>query len=345
MVAACGSASTSAARRSKASRSRDDGRELARHRERTPTAYDEVLRAIADVVGAPGGERARAGPATVGVGTPGVLHPGRGVMRNANLACLNDRPLDRDLAAALGRPVRLANDGKCFVLSEAIDGAAAPPADLDRSRPDVVFGATLGTGVGGGIVVDGRVLTGENGAATEWSHTTLPFLRPGRARRPTSASAATPTASSRSPRAAASPARYRALGGGDVDGDEIGRRAAAGDAAADHAFAAYEDALARALAMVVNMLDPRAIVLGGGVSNNERIFTNVPDAVGALDRPQGSAHQARPRRARRRQRRPRRRPVLAAADADRTAHADRKYLELLGYLCAWRGAVPNLCDY
>ena len=122
------------------------------------------------------------GKATVGIGTPGVLHPSRRVMLNANLACLNDRPLDRDLAAALGRPVRLANDGKCFVLSEAIDGAAAPPPDLDRARPDVVFGATLGTGVGGGIVVDGRVLTGENGAATEWSHTTLPFLRPGRTR-------------------------------------------------------------------------------------------------------------------------------------------------------------------
>ena len=197
-------------------------------------------------------------------------------MLNSNLASLNDRPLDRDLAAALGRPVRLANDGKCFVLSEAIDGAAAPPADLDRSRPDVVFGATLGTGVGGGIVVDGRVLTGENGAATEWSHTTLPFLRHGRARalrlrlRPRRLHRVVHLRARRSSRG------YRGLGGGDVDGAEIGRRAAAGDAVAARAFALYEEALARALASVVNMLDPRAIVLGGGVSNNPRIFDNVP---------------------------------------------------------------------
>jgi fructokinase len=197
------------------------------------------------------------------------------VILNANLACLNDRPLDRDLAAALARPVRLANDGKCFVLSEAIDGAAAPPADLDRARPDVVFGATLGTGVGGGIVVDGRVLTGENGAATEWSHTTLPFLREGEhAPYVCVCGHADCIESFTSGRALA--AWHAALGGGDVDGNEIGRRAAAGDLAAGQAFAAYEHALARALASVVNMLDPRAIVLGGGVSNNERIFRNVP---------------------------------------------------------------------
>ena len=197
-------------------------------------------------------------------------------MLNANLACLNDRPLDRDLAAALGRPVRLANDGKCFVLSEAIDGAAAPPPDLDRTRPDVVFGATLGTGVGGGIVVDGRVLTGENGAATEWSHTTLPFLRPGEhAPYRCFCGHADCIESFTSGRGLV--ARYRELGGAaDADGAEIARRAAAGDAIAEQAFALYEAALARALALVVNMLDPRAIVLGGGVSNNARIFANVP---------------------------------------------------------------------
>ena len=151
-----------------------DGRELARERVATPAAYGEVLAAVGEVVGRL--SQAAGVNATVGVGTPGFLQPGRGVIRNSNLQSLNDRPLDKDLAAALRRPVRLANDAKCFVLSEAIDGAAAAPADLDRSRPDVVFGATLGTGVGGGIVVDGRVLIGENGAATEWSHTTLPFL-------------------------------------------------------------------------------------------------------------------------------------------------------------------------
>jgi fructokinase len=254
----------------------NDGRELARHRERTPTAYDDVLQAIGGLVARLEASAPRlATPATVGVGTPGVLHPSRGVMLNSNLASLNDRPLDRDLAAALGRPVRLANDGKCFVLSEAIDGAAAPPADLDRARPDVVFGATLGTGVGGGIVVDGRVLTGQNGAATEWSHTTLPFLRPDEhAPYVCVCGHADCVESFTSGRALA--AWYRGLGGGDVDGAEIGRREAAADGVAARAFALYEEALARALASVVNMLDPRAIVLGGGVSNNRRIFENVP---------------------------------------------------------------------
>jgi predicted NBD/HSP70 family sugar kinase len=254
-----------------------DGRELARHRVATPTEYDGVLGAIAELVARlEAGQDGLAGKATVGIGTPGVLHPSRRVMLNANLACLNDRPLDRDLAAALGRPVRLANDGKCFVLSEAIDGAAAPPPDVDRGRPDVVFGATLGTGVGGGVVVDGRVLTGENGAATEWSHTTLPFLRPGEhAPYRCFCGHADCIESFTSGRALV--ARYRELGGGaDADGTQISRLAAAGDATAEQAFAHYESALARALALVINMLDPRAIVLGGGVSNNARIFANVP---------------------------------------------------------------------
>jgi len=255
----------------------DDGSERARHRVATPTAYDAVLDVIRDLVAR---LESQAGePATVGVGTPGVLHPKQGVILNANLTCLNGRPLDRDLAAALGRPVRLANDGKCFVLSEAVDGAAAPPADLDRSRPDVVFGATLGTGVGGGLVVDGRVLTGENGAATEWSHTTLPFLRPGEAAPYTCfcghAACIEAFTSGRGLEAT-----YRALGDAGatdgITGAEIARRAGAGEPLAGRAFASYEDSLARALAMVINMVDPRAIVLGGGVSANARIFRNVP---------------------------------------------------------------------
>src|SRR5262249_28414182 len=150
-----------------------------------------------------------------------------GLIRNSNLQSLNDRPLDRDLAAALGRPVRLANDAKCFVLSEAIDGAAAPPAGLDRSRPDVVFGATLGTGGGGGIVVDGRVLIGENGAATEWSHTTLPFLRTDEAS-PYACFCGHPGCIESFISGRGLAATYRRLGGQEVDGVEVGRREAAG---------------------------------------------------------------------------------------------------------------------
>jgi fructokinase len=252
-----------------------DGQERARLRVATPVAYDAVLAAVRDVVDGLEREAKPDRPVRVGVCTPGFLQPASGLIRNSNLLALNDRPLDRDLAGALGRPVRLANDAKCFVLSEAVDGAGAPPAELDRSRPDVVFGATLGTGVGGGIVVDGRVLTGENGAATEWSHTTLPFLRPDeRAPYACHCPHACCIEAFTSGRALA--ARYRELGGADVGGIEIARRAAAGDDRAELAFAAYEDALARALAMVVNLLDPRVIVLGGGVSNNDRIFANVP---------------------------------------------------------------------
>jgi fructokinase len=253
----------------------DDGREVARHRVATPSAYEDVLQAISALVTVLEQRTGGKGSATVGVGTPGFLQPGRGVIWNSNLLCLNDRPLDRDLAAALDRPVRLANDAKCFVLSEAIDGAAAPPAGLDRSRPDVVFGATLGTGVGGGIVIDGRVLTGENGAATEWSHTTLPFLNPDE-RSPYPCVCHHPSCIESFISGRGLEGTYRALGGDGSLGAEIARREAAGDALAQQAFGLYEDRLARALASVINLVDPRVIVLGGGVSNNARIFAGVP---------------------------------------------------------------------
>ena len=152
------------------------GKARAHHRRSTPRDdYDAILNAIREVVDHLEAEMGARG--TIGVATPGFLVPARGTIRNSNLAPLNDRPLDRDLGARLGRPVRLANDANCFVLSEATDGGAAPPAGLTGDRPDVVFGATLGTGVGGGLVVDGRVHGGANGAAGEWSHTTLPFWR------------------------------------------------------------------------------------------------------------------------------------------------------------------------
>jgi fructokinase len=252
----------------------DDGRERARHRVATPQVYEEVLGAITTLVARLESDAAERG--TVGVGTPGFLQPGRGLIRNANLLCLNDRPLDVDLARALGREIRLDNDASCFVLSEAVDGAAARPAGAPGSKTDVVFGATLGTGVGGGIAIDGRVHSGANGAAAEWSHTTLPFLRAGEA---------SPYAcfcghsgcieSFTSGRGLAG--AYREVGGdASQSAPEVGARAAAGEDLADRAFDLYEDRLARALAGVINLLDPRAIVLGGGVSNNARLFANVP---------------------------------------------------------------------
>ncbi|MES1208111.1 MAG: ROK family protein [Pseudomonadota bacterium] len=252
---------------------RQDGREAARVRVATPPAYPALLQGVAAVVARLDQESGAAG--TVGIGTPGFLQPGSGLIRNSNVTYLNDRPLDRDLTAAVGRPVRVANDAKCFVLSEATDGAGAPPPGLDRGRPDVVFGATLGTGVGGGLVVDGRVLTGENGSATEWSHTTLPFLRPDE-RSPYACPCGHPGCIESFISGRGLEGAYRQAGGEPLRGPDVARRAEAGEGPALEAFAVYEDRLARALASVINMVDPRAIVLGGGVSNNARLFANVP---------------------------------------------------------------------
>jgi fructokinase len=254
-----------------------EGREVARHRVATPsTTYEAVLDGLVALVTeleAKAGERC-----TVGVGTPGFLSPGTGLIVNSNLLPLNGKPVDRDLGARLGREVRVGNDANCFVLSEAADGAAAPPGRGASARDpdvvDVVFGATLGTGVGGGIVIDGRVLAGANGSAAEWSHTTLPFLRPGE-QSPYEcfcghASCIESFVSGRGLAGA-----YREQTAASLPPTEIGARAQAGEPKAVAALEVYSDRLARALAGVINLIDPRVIVLGGGVSRNERILEAV----------------------------------------------------------------------
>jgi fructokinase len=251
------------------------GVEIARVRVPTPhDAYDSFLKAVADLVGA---LEARAGArCSVGVGTPGFLSPETGLILNSNLASLNGRPIDHDLSRAVARPVRVDNDANCFVLSEATDGAGARGGrPALAGRIDVVFGATLGTGVGGGIVIDGRVLNGANGAAAEWSHTTLPFLA-SEERSPYVCFCGHPGCIESFVSGRGLAGTYRALAGHEVDAPEVGRLAAAGDATAARAFEVYESQLARALAGVINLLDPHVIVLGGGVSNNPRIFANVP---------------------------------------------------------------------
>jgi fructokinase len=254
-----------------------DGRQLARDRIATPRQdYDAALDAIAGLVArltalATGGGP----PPQVGVGTPGFLAPSDGLLRNSNLQPLNGHAMDRDLAARIGRPVRLANDANCFVLSEAVDGAAAAGQGEVIATPDIVFGATLGTGVGGGFVVNGHVQHGANGSAGQWSHTTLPFWRA--------------EDGEGDPCFCGHPAciesflagrglawDYRRSTGQTATPEEIGTRERAGEAAAGATFARYEDRLARALAAVINFVDPRVIVLGGGVSNNTRLFQNVP---------------------------------------------------------------------
>lgn len=258
------------------------GRERARCRLATPHShYEGVLEAIATVV-----EQLESGAGVgrashVGIATPGFLTPSEGVIRNSNLAPLNGRALDRDLARLLAREVRIANDANCFVLSETVDGAATlPQAEATKAGDDtdVVFGATLGTGVGGGFVVGGRVWPGRNGSAGEWSHLTLPFL--------------TPADGNGAGCYCSRPGCVESfLKGHSIEWDharttgeafssrEIATRADAGDAAAIATMGRYADRLARALSMVVNLIDPRVIVLGGGVSNNARIFVSLPSML------------------------------------------------------------------
>lgn len=225
-----------------------------RHRVPTPGTYPEIVRAITALVhdADPGGQF------SVGVGIPGTLSPATGVVKNANTQALIGHAMDRDLAEALGRPVRIENDANCFALSEAVDGAGAGAR--------CVFGVIIGTGCGGGIVVDGRVLQGRNHIAGEWGHTPLPW-----------------------PRGNEYPAPACWCGQTGclelyVSGPGLARHAgrdapsllAADDPAAAAALHTHADRLARGLAVVMNILDPDVIVLGGGLSNMDDLYVEVP---------------------------------------------------------------------
>jgi len=254
----------------------DDGSIVAHERIATPhTEYGAVVEALAGLAERLTAAAGAPGSTPVGAGTPGFLSPLDGRLRNSNLTILNGHAIDRDLAERLKRPVRVANDANCFVLSEVADGAATVPPIASLARPDVVFGATLGTGIGGGLVIDGRVLNGASGSAGQWSHTTLPFLTPD--------DGAGAGCVCGHPACIESFLSGKGLAwdheratGEKLPAPEVAERARAGDARARDTFARYEDRLARALASVINLVDPRAIVLGGGISNNDRIFENVP---------------------------------------------------------------------
>jgi fructokinase len=274
----------------------DNGHEHARCRVQTPRGdYDGTLAAVVDLVSRI--EQETGGRGTVGIGIPGAVSPATQLIKNANSTWLIGRPLADDLARLLGRPVRLANDANCFALSEATDGAAA--------GADVVFGVILGTGTGAGIVVHGRVLTGVNAIAGEWGHNPLPapkdderpgplcycgrygcvetFLSgPGLVRdyderapdvaRSFSASARDPFSQA----TADAPKLYAKAEGSHYDAQAVVARALAAEPAALAALERYEERLARALATVVNILDPDVIVLGGGLSNIDRLYESVP---------------------------------------------------------------------
>ncbi len=227
--------------------------------------YAATLDAIAQLVGE--AERT-AGPCTVGIGIPGTISPSTGLVKNANSTWLIGHPLPADLERRLERPVRLANDANCFAMSEAADGAA--------SAARSVFGIILGTGVGGGIVVDGRVLEGANSIAGEWGHNPLPWPdddeRPGPAcycgRR-----GCVETFLS-GPGLAADYGRRGGTAG--LSGEDVARRAAAGEGTAVASLGAWRRRLAKSLASVINLLDPDVIVAGGGLSNLADIYGLVP---------------------------------------------------------------------
>jgi len=204
---------------------------------------------------------------TVGVGIPGSISPATGVVKNANSVWLNGQPLDRDLEARLQRPVRLANDANCFALSEASDGAGRGAR--------VVFGVIAGTGTGGGIAVDGRVLVGPNAVAGEWGHNPLPWPRAGEWPGPECYCGKTSCIETFLSGPGLEQDHERETGE-RVAVPELVRRAATGDGAAEATLARYEDRMARALAGVINILDPDVIVLGGGMSNLARLYESVP---------------------------------------------------------------------
>lgn len=239
-------------------------------RVRKPTPrddYDATIATIRDIVAEL--ESGLDRRPSVGIGIPGAVSPATGLVKNANSTWLIGRPLEGDIAAALDRPVRLANDADCFAMSEASDGAAAGFG--------TVFGVILGTGVGGGIVVGGALVSGPNAIAGEWGHNPLPSMtdaeRPGQRCYCGRAGCIETFLSGPSLRR-----DHREMTGEGIDTAEIARADRPTTAAT---MARYEDRLARALAGVINILDPHAIVLGGGVSNIARIYENLPGIWGA----------------------------------------------------------------
>ena len=239
-------------------------------RERQPTPVGNYRRTLDTIRAGVLSIESRLGETgSIGIGIPGTLSPATGLVKGANSSCLNNMQLDLDLESLLHRKVRIANDANCFALSEAVDGAA--------SGSDLVFGVILGTGTGGGLVIDGRIRKGPNAIAGEWGHNPLPWLQddlPGRESRQCwcGKTGCIETWLS-GPGLARS---YRIRTGRTVSARDIAQRAMGGEAEADAVLTEYENLLARALATVLNILDPDAIVLGGGLSNIDRLYRNVP---------------------------------------------------------------------
>jgi fructokinase len=243
-----------------------DGAEALRHRIPTPQGYPETVEEIAALVRAC--EAQLGVSATVGIGIPGVISPATGLVKGANSIALNGHRLDYDVSQALGREVRVENDANCFALSEATDGAGAGCG--------VIFGVILGTGCGGGIIMHGKVHQGPHRIAGEWGHNPLPWPRgqevPGHLCWCGKHGCLETYI--------AGPSLARDCDGpGAHDASGLPARAAAGDQLAVEALARHTDRLARGLAVVVNLLDPDAVVLGGGLSNMDHLYTELPRLI------------------------------------------------------------------
>ena len=243
-----------------------DGEEL--FRERVPTPADDypgILLCIGELVS--GIESRLNQRGSVGIGTPGAISPASGLLKNSNTVCMNGKPVYEDLKRLLDRDIRIANDANCFALSEATDGAAA--------GADVVFGVIIGTGTGAGVVVRSHVLDGANAIAGEWGHNPLPWPRdderPGQlcycGRQGCIETWLSGPGLS---------CDYLGRSGSTLDARQIVELSIAGNADAEYCLQRYEDRMARSLATVINILDPDAIVLGGGMGNIQRLYSSVP---------------------------------------------------------------------
>ena len=248
------------------------GDELLRFRMATPQGdYNATLQAIAGLVLQ--AETALGYQGTIGIGTPGAISRVNGLLKNANSTHLNGKPLKQDMERLLQREVRISNDANCFALSEAVDGAAAGVA--------VVFGVIIGTGTGAGVVVNGHVLQGPNAIAGEWGHNPLPWPvddeRPGLdcycGKRGCIETWLSGPGLTR---------QHARVSGQTLEAPVIAAHALNGDLACERALQLYEDRLARSLAHVINILDPDIIVLGGGMSNMQRLYDTVPAMWGTI---------------------------------------------------------------
>lgn len=240
-----------------------DGLELLRRRVPTPAGYEAALDMLAGLVRAVEDEAGVT--ASVGIGIPGTISPATGLVKNANSNALNGHALDTDLSRRLDREVRVANDANCFALSEATDGAAAGAAN--------VFGVIIGTGCGAGLVINGKIVEGRHRIAGEFGHTPLPWPQPDEM--PLRGCWCGMTGCLETYLSGPALA-FECDGDGARDATILLPRAAAGEAKAIRALALHADRLARALAVISNILDPDIIVLGGGLSNMPHLYTDIP---------------------------------------------------------------------